>query len=90
MDNQLLFLCKCLSPEHQIIMQWDNDDKLVYVSFHFQNHSIFQRIKEAIKHIFGYTSKYGDWDELILNPSDADKLQTVVNYLKDEKDTSSN
>jgi hypothetical protein len=39
-------------------------------------------VKYGIKYIFGYKSRYGAWDEFLLNPEDADKLQDVVNYLK--------
>jgi hypothetical protein len=35
--------------------------------------------------MFGYKSKYGAWDEFIFNPSDADKLQELVDYLKKQK-----
>jgi hypothetical protein len=38
-----------------------------------------------LKYIFGYKSQYGAWDEFILNPNDADKLQDIVDYLKEKK-----
>jgi hypothetical protein len=39
-----------------------------------------------VKYIFGYKSKYGAWDEFIFNPSDADKLQELVDYLKKQNE----
>ena len=36
----------------------------------------------AIKYVFGARSIYGDFDEVIINPNDADRLQKVVDFLK--------
>jgi hypothetical protein len=47
--------------------------------------SFWSRLKYGLKYIFGYKSRYGAWDEFILNPNDADKLQDVVDYLKEKK-----
>lgn len=44
--------------------------------------NIFKRIWKAIKYLFGHRSIYGDFDEFIFKPKDADKLQEVVDYLK--------
>ena len=36
----------------------------------------------GIKYIFGHRSKYGDFDEFIIKPEDADKLQRATDYLR--------
>ena len=36
-------------------------------------------------YIFGIKCNYGAFDEFIFNEKDADKLQSVVNYLKKTK-----
>lgn len=81
-----LFLCQCSSSEHQIIFRWfenDLDDRYVYADIHLvPEYNIFKRIWYAIKYIFGYKSKYGAFEEFIFNPKDADKLQKIVDYLK--------
>lgn len=43
---------------------------------------IWKSIWIAIKYIFGYKCKFGYFDEFIFKKTDADKLQSVVNYLK--------
>jgi ethanolamine utilization protein EutP (predicted NTPase) len=40
----------------------------------------------GVKYIFGYKSKYGAWDEFIFNSNDADKLQELVDYLKQQNE----
>lgn len=79
-----VFICKCYNTEHQLIFSYFTDEKDVYVSVHLiPEYRIFKRIWNAIKYIFGHRSRYGHFDEFIFKPEDADKLQSIVNFLKD-------
>lgn len=84
-----LFICQCGDPSHQFIIAADKDTiegACAFVSVHLnREHSIFKRIWAAIKYVFGRRSIYGDFDEVIINPNDADKLQKVVDFLKRHK-----
>lgn len=83
-----LFVCDCENTEHQLIFSYDEDDKdesdfELYVSVHLKPESNpFKRMWRAVKYIFGHHSRYGDFDEFIFNPNDADRLQNVVDALK--------
>lgn len=78
-----VFICQCNSVEHQMIASYIPDDKEVYISIHLiPEWKLWDRIKMAIKYIFGYKCQYGHFDEFIFNKNDADKLQSIVNYLK--------
>jgi hypothetical protein len=46
---------------------------------------MMRRLKYAFRYIFGYQSRFGAFDEIILNPDDADRLQKVVDSLKIQK-----
>jgi hypothetical protein len=85
-DIQELFVCDCGDPSHQFIISADaesSDDHYVYVSVHLnRDHNIFKRMWTALKYIFGRRSIFGDFDEVIINPKDADRLQKVVDFLK--------
>lgn len=79
-----VFICKCYNTEHQLIFSYFTDEKEVYVSVHLiPEYRIFRRIWNAIKYIFGHRSIYGHFDEFIFKSEDADKLQSIVNFLKD-------
>lgn len=79
-----LFICQCYNVEHQLIFSYFPDDKEVYVTVHLiPEYNIFKRIWMAIKYIFGYKSMYGHFDEFIFKKSDANRLQKVVNFLKE-------
>lgn len=80
-----LLLCQCCDPAHQLIIYYDNDPEspAVYVSVHLSpERNFFKRLCRGIKYIFfNQRSIYGDFDEIILRPSDVDKLKKTVNVL---------
>lgn len=85
MEKNELFVCECSNVEHQLIFTYFDDETNgdVYMSVHLIPESnIWKRIKNAIKYIFGYRSKYGDFDEFIFRSKDSEKLQSIINYLK--------
>ena len=81
-----LFICECGDPSHQFIISADKETTegpCAFISVHLnREHNIFKRIWYAIKYVFGARSIYGDFDEIIINPYDADRLQKVVDFLK--------
>ena len=81
-DMEELILCKCHSPEHMMLFRTVEGDDEVFVTFHLRRLPFFKRLWAGIKYIFGYTSMYGDFDEIILRPEDAYKFEKVVKYLK--------
>ncbi len=84
-----VLICDCNSDEHQYLIYYSEDEyengtkiPICHIHPHLVRRSFWYRLKYGIKYIFGYKSRYGAWDEFLLNPQDADKLQDVVNYLK--------
>jgi len=75
-DN--LFVCCCASVEHQFIVRIYDEWDEVYVSVHLNPHPLHKRIMNAIKYIFGHRSKYGDFDEIILNREDTKRLVDIL------------
>ncbi len=85
MEKQDLLVCACNNVEPQLIISYSTDDdcKEVYCSVHLKPEcNIFKRIWHAVKYVFGHRSRYGDFDEFIFKPEDAEKLQDAANYLK--------
>ena len=79
---QELLLCECASSEHQMIMRYFEDDleSTVYVDVHLVKKSFWERVKYAIKYIFGYKCKYGYWDCWMLQDKDAIRLRDMLNH----------
>ena len=80
-----ILVCQCGDPAHQLIIFYDDDPTYpsVYVSVHLTpERNFFKRLWRGIKYIFSNKrSIYGDFDEIVLKPEDASKLQDAVDVL---------
>ena len=79
-----LLLCDCGICEHQLILQYDKNaeplDKFLYVEVHLTHwENFFRRIGAAIKYIFNYKSRYGEFDEILVHPEEAKLLVRYLN-----------
>jgi len=71
-----VFICDCGSLNHTYAFWYDNE----FHDIHFMPHLItyrnfFKRVWVAIKYSFGYKSRYGHFDSMIINPEDIKKLR---------------
>ena len=78
--------CECSSMEHTMrFMYWkekDPSDDRVYVTIHLApEKSFWKRLVNAIKYMFGYRSRYGDFDEVIIEPTKAKQIVTLLSKL---------
>lgn len=80
-----LTLCSCGSAEHQILTEYDEEYNQLYVQVHLSNYkNIFQRIWVAIKYVFGYKCRYGEWDSIIIDSSNYHTLKKELSKIKGE------
>ena len=68
--NHELFVCTCGDVDHQMIISMFDDEPELYVTMHLVRAGFFRRLWTGIKYIFGKKSIYGDFDEIILAPTD--------------------
>ena len=86
MREEECFICDCHSDEHQLVFRYDDAENEIYTSVYLnQYRNIFERILTAVKYVFGYKSKYGDWDCFILKESEADRLTNYLSIFKKKK-----
>ena len=84
-ENQYI-VCSCGSPEHIIRLEkleWIKDGEVIdqdlSISVHLSpENSIFKRIWIAIKYIFGHESKFGAFEEVLV---DKTKAQQIIDFL---------
>ena len=76
-----LIICACGDPEHQMIFRTIDGDDDVYVGIYLVKFSFFKRLWYGIKYIFGYQSKYGAFDEIILTKKHVGSVDKVVRWL---------
>ena len=82
-ENSLFVLCECASPEHQVILSSIFEDEpeyqMVFISFHLVTYrNIFRRVWRSVRYIFGYRSRYGDWDEIMINKKTAKEIRDYL------------
>jgi hypothetical protein len=80
-----VFFCTCGNYEHQVIIASIddfNDDETLLISVGTSlcdNLSFWQRVKCAIKFIFGFRSNYGMFAETLLTREETLRLISVLN-----------
>ena len=86
-DIQELFICQCHDVQHQFIIRTVDFDETpeVFLSIFLYPASFFKRIVYAVKYIFGHRSVFGHFDEIIIKPEDAPRLQKVVDMLEEAR-----
>lgn len=78
-------VCQCHSPEHTLqFIYWD-DDPTIYLLVHLNPVRFWRRLWIAIKYIFGYRSKYGCYEEVLLRPEDVGKLVNILDATQTEE-----
>lgn len=83
-----VIICQCNSPDHNIIIRYVEDEpehfNEVYVNVHITTGGFFDRLKKAWQYLIYGTSKYGEYDEIVLPADDETikKLNMIVRYLK--------
>lgn len=83
--EEKLIVCECHNVEHQMIIYYDKEYNEAYVEFHLAKLPFWQRLRQGIKYIFGYRSKYGDFDEMVIGDTYADYFIDLGKKLKTKK-----
>lgn len=83
MDKVDIIICECFTPEHQIIFFYDEEGNELTARIHLKTYkNVFKRLYTAIRYVFGYKSRFGEWDNFIVNPNDAEKLIGILQQYK--------
>ena len=67
--KRTLFTCRCYSIEHSFVVSADEDD--VFIEVHLAALPFWARLKHAISYVMGRKSKWGDFEEILLDPATA-------------------
>jgi hypothetical protein len=79
-------ICACHSPEHQLLTEYDEEYEEVNIQVHLVTYrGFFKRLQRAFMYLFGYKSRYGDWDCIILNKENSLPLIQELNKLHENK-----
>lgn len=82
-DLSEVIICSCASAEHQMIFRGFNDDSDVYVNVHLYTHdNFFKRLWHGLKYAFGYKSRFGAWDEIIIGKEQLPQMKKVIEHIE--------
>jgi hypothetical protein len=62
--------------EHIFVITADDED--LFIEVHLAPLPLWQRVRQAVKYVFGYRSKWGDFDEILLDPTQALQLGDLI------------
>lgn len=79
------FLCECTSFDHLFSVNCDDQD--CYIAVHLSPKSFFQRVIGAFKYIFGFRSRYGDFEEIMIKKEDAKEIAELLKSYAENKDS---
>ena len=89
MKDRKILICDCNSLEHQMMIWWDEEDKMIYSYIHLNtSKNFFQRLVQGIKYIFGYKCRFGAWDEFIFSEESEESLLKFIENARDSRSTS--
>lgn len=71
--------CDCYSPDHTMRFTKIKEENILYVTVHLSNYSFWKRLVFGARYIFGYTSRYGHFDEFLINDKEKQKLINILN-----------
>jgi hypothetical protein len=67
--KRTLFTCRCYSIEHSFVVSADEDD--VFIEVHLAALPFWARVRHAFNYVIGRKSKWGDFEEILLDPATA-------------------
>lgn len=83
METKVVF-CVCHNKEHQLVFTKNEEDGLVYAEMHLTKLRFWKRLVLGVKYIFGYQSRYGAFDEIVLDKNHATDFIAIGEFLKDK------
>ena len=70
--KRTLFTCRCHNIEHSFVVSSDEND--VFIEVHLSALPFWSRVRNAIGYVLGKKSKWGDFEEILLDPFEALQL----------------
>lgn len=81
-----VYICSCSMLSHAVRFSWDSELQELFIDVSLiKSKSIWRRIKESWRHLWGNDCDFGDCAEVLLNKSDVEHL--IENMQKMIKNT---
>ena len=82
-----IFVCECHSFEHQTKFIYDTETNSLFAYVHLSQHGGFlRRLAKGLAYAFGYSYRFGEWDEFLFQAKDQEELRKFLNQIKQKED----
>ena len=85
--EQDLVICSCGDISHQLIISTfeyttssGKDDIDCFIQIYLSKHNFWNRLIFGFKYIFGFQSKFGAFEEIVVNQENATKIKNCMEY----------
>lgn len=75
-------VCGCGDPAHHLLFTLDDEDPQVWLHYQLLLEPWYKRVWYGLRYIFGHQSRYGMYGELVINESNIDKFQEIINHVR--------
>lgn len=84
--KQDVLICACQNAEHQLVIAYDEFEygqkEVVLEPYLITYNNFFKRLWVGLKYAFGHDSKYGQWESIIVNKSNVDKIKNIIKFIE--------
>lgn len=79
-EEELIVGCQCHWAEHEVrLLYFGSEPDECYVTFNLEPYeNVLKRLWLALRYVFGYRSRFGEYGEIIIGPKDAVAIQTFL------------
>ena len=81
LEKEELFMCECHSLDHIMLLSYNKEDNEIYVNIRLNHYRFIERVKRGIQYILGRKSRFGNFDEFIIQKEDAKKMIEILSRI---------
>ena len=79
---QETFICQCSSIQHQVRFYIYDEDELGVQAHLVTHRNFFKSLWVGLRYAFGYRSRFGEWDDMLMGVKDQETLYRVLHTMK--------
>jgi hypothetical protein len=77
--EELQVRCACHSRDHTAYFDYFEEDGELYLTIHLsESRGFWKRLWYGLKYAFGYQSRFGAWDEIVIRWEDTPKIRALM------------
>ena len=89
-NREETFTCQCTGLDHQFTFRLWDDEEFQYTLLSLEpllnfGLSWWRRVIVATKYVFGFKSRFGPFDDILIKDEDIPRIESILNEYKEKK-----